>query len=174
MSSHSSSSSSQSSPRQHPGLLNHGFSTSTIFTLGTAHGVVLIRAHTTDDDLHLFAAFVNERQHDINLHWASFMPRTDATNITHEAIVVPVDGDTRLFHTTITPRHLHNPEPQPAEGGPSNNSTVATFPSDEVQQPPEEEAESTNSSTSTHVTDSGYHSSASFHLPNIQEVEQED
>ena len=172
MSSQSSqSSSSQSSPRQHPGLLNHGFSTSTIFTLGTAHGVVLIRAHTTDDDLHLFAAFINERQHDINLHWASFMPRTDATDITHEAIVVPVDSDTRLFHTTITPRSLHNPEPQLAEGSPGNNSTTAVFPGDEIQQPPEEEAENTDSSTN--VTDSGYSSAPSFHLPNIQEAKQE-
>ena len=101
------------------------------------------------------------------------MPRTEATDITHEAIVVPVDSDTRLFHTTITPQPLHNPEPQLTEGSPGNNSMAATFPSDEVQQPPEEEVENTDSSTSTHTADEGY-SSTSFHLPNIQEAEQED
>jgi len=137
----------------------------------TDNGVILIRAHTTNDDLHLFAAFVNERQHDINLHWASFMPGEDATDITHEAIIVPVDDNVQFFHTTITPRSLHNPVPQLAEGSPGNNSTAAIFPEDKIQQPPGEEAEDTNSSTN--VTDSGYHSSASFHLPNIQEAEQE-
>ena len=55
--------------------------------------------------------------------------------------------------------------PQLTEGGPGNNSTTAIFPEDKVQQPPEEEVEDTNSSN---VTDSGYHSSTSFHLPNIQ------
>jgi len=99
------------------------------------------------------------------------MPREDTTDITHKAIVVPVDSDTRLFHTTIAQRPLHNPEPQPAEGSTGNNSMAAVFPEDKIQQPPEEEVKDTNSSTN--VTDSGYHSSASFHLPNIQEAEQE-
>jgi len=49
---------------------------------------------------------------------------------------------------------------------------AAIFPEDEIQQPPEKEVEDTNSSPN--VTNSRYHSTASFHLPNIQEAEQED
>jgi len=77
---------------QHPDLPNLGFPTSTIFTLGTDNGIILIRVHTEANNLHLFAAFVRRNDFTVRLHWTNWEPGTEETIINHNGIDVPVDS----------------------------------------------------------------------------------
>jgi len=65
---------------------------STIFTLGTDNGIILIRVHTEANDLHLFAAFVRRDDFTVRLHWTNWEPGQEETIINHNGIDVPVDS----------------------------------------------------------------------------------
>ena len=152
---------------QHPNLHSDGFPTSTIFTLGTKHGVVLIHMHTTGDNLHFFGTFINQWQHDLNLHWTNFMPGEDTTDITHKSISVPVEDKHPIFRTQISQRPLNtvvpptNPTVPNPEGSSTNNSTSAIFPQDKII----EQQENLPSSP-----DKGYQSGQSFFKPEVQQA----
>ena len=151
----------------HPNLPSGGFPTSTIYTLGTDRGVILIRTHTEGEELFMFAAFVEREQFDVNFHWTSWHPREGATDITHEALIVPLEGQ-HVLSTSIQhqPAQFHYSEqPQPPQGHAAipqeendvAGSTEGIFPADEQGQ-----------ETESHVTDSGYGSAGSFHEPAVQ------
>jgi len=53
----------------HHELPSTGFATSTIFTLGTDDGVILIHMHTDNNQLHFFGTFVRRGHFDITYHW---------------------------------------------------------------------------------------------------------
>jgi len=86
---------------QHLNLPNQGFPTSTIFTLGTDNGVVLIRVHTEVDDLHLFAAFIRRDDFTVRLHWTNWEPGQEETIINHNGIDVPVDSEEPIISASI-------------------------------------------------------------------------
>ena len=153
----------------HPNIPSSGFPTSTIYTLGTDTGVILIRTHTEGDDLHLFSTFIARNQFDVHFHWTSWHPQENATDITHEAIIVPLEGHTVLNETIQhQPGNFHyvpsqQQQPQghttiPEENSNPAGSTEGIFPADEQGQ-------------ETDVTDSGYGSAGSFHEPAIQIAE---
>src|SRR4029077_5450101 len=88
---------------------SHGFSTSTIFTLGTEHGIILCRMHTEGDDLYFFGTFVQRGHFDINLHWTTWRPRDsgEAIDIDHEAISVPVDNTDPILRLPVDYQELN-------------------------------------------------------------------
>jgi len=76
-------------------LVNHklpstGFATSTVFTLGTDNGIILICMYTDNNQLHFFGTFIQCGHFDIQFHWTTWRPREtlDAININHKAVVV--------------------------------------------------------------------------------------
>jgi len=148
--------------QQHPNLPNSGFPTSTTFTLGTESGVILIRAHTTGNQLHIFTASVERENFDINFHWTTWsrQPGNDATDITHEALIVPLDGEEHILRTTVQHQQsqFHYAEPPQS---PQQSQGHMTIPQEET------------GSEESHVTDSGYHSSGSYHPPIITEAQGE-
>jgi len=103
-----------------------GFATSTIFTLGTDDGIILIRMHTDDNQLHFFGTFVRQGHFDIGYHWTTWRPREnfDAINIDHEAIVVPVNNEDPVLRTHVNferfPFAPHPPRYQPQPATPFN------------------------------------------------------
>jgi hypothetical protein len=45
-----------------------------ILTLGTTDGVILVRLHTTDNNLHIFASFINQEVFDTQFLWTNIQP----------------------------------------------------------------------------------------------------
>jgi len=107
-------------------LPSTGFATSTVFTLGTNNGVILIRMHTDNNQLHFFGTFIQRGHFDIQFHWTTWRPREtlDAINVNHEAIVVPVNNEDPVFRTHINfkrfPFAPHPPRYQPRPTTPFN------------------------------------------------------
>jgi len=97
---------------QHPNLPNQGFPTSTIFTLGTDNGIILIRVHTEADDLHLFTTFVRRDDFTVRLHWTNWEPGQEETVINHNGIDVPVDSEEPIISASIRyQRYYHTGPP---------------------------------------------------------------
>src|SRR4029077_6095556 len=94
---------------------SQGFTTSTIFTLGTEHGVILCRMHTEGDNLFFFGTFVQRGHFDINMHWTTWRPRNsgEAIDIDHEAISVPVDNVDPILHLPVEYQELNIRSVQP-------------------------------------------------------------
>src|SRR3979490_148543 len=125
-------------------LPNSGFATSTIFTLGTDDGVILIRMHTDNNQLHFFGTFIRRGHFDITYHWTTWRPREtlNAIDIDHEAIMVPVDNEDPVLRINVNYERLpfapHPPRYQPRPATPfhvapasntsesSSNETEAT------------------------------------------------
>ena len=78
---------------------------SVIITLGTADGAVIIRLHTTGNDLHYFTTFFNRETFDTQFLWGNITtPRDDDRDfiIEHQAVTVPPNVQTsfgNLRHT---------------------------------------------------------------------------
>jgi len=123
---------------EHHELPSTGFPTSTVFTLGTADGIILIRMHTVDNDLYLFGTFVQRGNFDIGLHWTTWRPRPDgeAIDIDHEAIVVPVDNEEPILRLPVQYQQFQHP-PMFHPHSPTHH-TVHTSSSREDSSPPEE------------------------------------
>ena len=96
---------------QHPNLPNQGFPTSTIFTLGTDNGVILIRVHPEADNLHLFAAFIRRDDFTIRLHWTNWEPEEGETVINHNGIDVPVDSEEPIITASIRHQRYYHTRP---------------------------------------------------------------
>jgi len=110
----------------HHELPSSGFATSTIFTLGTDNGIILIRMHTDNNQLHFFRTFVRQGHFDVGYHWTTWQPREnlDTIDINHEAIVVPVDNEDPVLRTHVNferfPFAPHPPRYQPQPATPFN------------------------------------------------------
>jgi len=110
----------------HHELPNSGFATSTIFTLGTDNGVILIRMHTDDNHLYFFGTFIRQGHFDVTYHWTTWRPREtfDTIDIDHKAIMVPVDNDDPVLRTHVNYERLpfipHPPQYQPRPATPFN------------------------------------------------------
>jgi hypothetical protein len=80
---------------------------SVIITLGTVNGAVIIRLHTTGNDLHYFTTFFNRETFDTQFLWGNIMtPRDDDRDfiIEHQAVTVPPNVQTsfgNLRHTRV-------------------------------------------------------------------------
>jgi hypothetical protein len=78
---------------------------SVIITLGTVDGAVIIRLHTTGNDLHYFTTFVNQETFDTQFLWGNITtPRDDDRDfiIEHQAVTIPNNIQTtfrNLRHT---------------------------------------------------------------------------
>jgi len=114
----------------HHELPNSGFATSTIFTLGTDDGIILIRMHTDNNYLYFFGTFIRRGHFDVTYHWTTWRPREtlDAIDIDHEAIMVPVDNEDPVLRTHINYKRLpfapHPPRYQPRPATPFNNTPL--------------------------------------------------
>ena len=104
--------------------------------------------HTDGGRLHLFAAFINNQQFDVNLHWTTWAPGEGSTEINHEAVTIPAEDNDpalydRIIHQTHPPGHetISTTESE-------NGSNDAIFPADEQQQ----------AQQGDHNSDSGYSS----------------
>jgi len=136
-------------------LPSTGFATSTIFTLGTNNGIILICMHTDNNQLHFFRTFVQCRHFDIQFHWTTWRPREtlDAINIDHEAVVVPVDNEEPILRIPVKyemfPFAPHPPQYHPRN--PANHvipiSATSESSGNETAHTPEEPEE-----TPLHVT----------------------
>ena len=84
-------------------LPSTGFATSTVFTLGTNNGIILICIHTNNNQLHFFGTFVQRGHFDIQFHWTTWRPRAtlDAIDIDHKAVVVPVDNEEPILRIPV-------------------------------------------------------------------------
>jgi len=132
----------------HHELPSSGFATSTIFTLGTDDGIILIHMHTDNNQLHFFGTFIQQGHFDIGYHWTTWRPREnfDAININHEAIVVPVNNEDPVLRTHVNferfPLAPHPPRYQPQPATPFNivipASTTSESSSNETAITPEE------------------------------------
>jgi len=100
-------------------LPSTGFATSTIFTLGTDNGIILIHMHTDNNQLYFFGTFVQCGHFDIQFHWTTWRPREtlDAIDIDHEAVVVPVDNEEPILRIPVeyerSPFAPHPPQYHP-------------------------------------------------------------
>src|SRR3979490_2452092 len=114
-------------PSVHHELPSSGFATSTIFTLGTDNGIILIRMHTNNDHLHFFGTFVQRGHFDIVYHWTTWKPREtlDAIDIDHEAIMVPADNEDPVLRINVNYERLpfapHPPQYHPSPPTPFND-----------------------------------------------------
>ena len=169
---------------QHLNLPNQGFPTSTIFTLGTDNGVVLLRVHTEANNLHLFAAFIRRDDFTVRLHWTNWEPEQEETVINHNGIDVPVDSEEpiisasirhqRYYHTGPPfhsqpptepessghlPLYTTNPDAPSEEPSPLNPaaSTTGLYPGSEqhAETETEPEEENENSDTTSQYTETG-------------------
>jgi len=110
----------------HLELPNSGFATSTIFTLGTNNGIILICMHTDNNNLYFFGPFVQRGHFDITYHWTTWKPREtfDAIDIDHEAIMVPVNNKDPVLRLDVNYERLpfthHPPRYQPRPPTPFN------------------------------------------------------
>ena len=82
-----------------------------ILSLGTTDGAVLIRLHTTDNNLHVFTTFVNREMFDTQFLWTNIRPDSVTGNfdIDHQTVTVPADSR-EAFHglqtdTIVLPRN---------------------------------------------------------------------
>jgi len=138
-------------------LPSSGFATSTVFTLGTDNGIILIHMHTNNNQLYFFRTFIRHGHFDISYHWTTWRPREnfDAININHEAILVPINNEDPVLRTHINferfPFAPHPPQYQPQPATPFNvvipASSTGKSSSDEAAITPQE-----TENISLHVT----------------------
>jgi hypothetical protein len=65
---------------------------SVIITLGTVDGAVIIRLHTTGNNLHYFTTFVNRKTFDMQFLWGNIMTPRDNNRdfiLEHQAVIIP-------------------------------------------------------------------------------------
>ena len=107
-------------------LPSTGFATSTVFTLGTNNGVILIHMHTNNNQLYFFGTFVQCRHFDVQFHWTTWQPREnlDAINIDHEAVMVPVDNKEPILRIPVEYERFPF-APHPPQYYPRNTTTHA-------------------------------------------------
>jgi len=136
-------------------LPSTGFATSTVFTLGTDNGIILICMHTNNNQLHFFGTFIQHGHFDIQFHWTTWRPREtlDTIDIDHEAVVVPVDNEEPILRIPVEYERFPF-APHPPQYHPRNPtsyvipaSTTSKSSSNETASAPEEPEE-----TPLHIT----------------------
>ena len=141
---------------------------STLFTLSTENGIILIWMHTTGDDLHLFAAFVSRDNFDLRLHWTMWEPRQDETVIDHEGVTIPVDNEEPIIRAAIRRQRYYHGDPQYRFQPP----TVPTSPEQPPIYAPLPEGASPNSSVNPAASTTGLYPPSERH-PELPETETE-
>jgi hypothetical protein len=66
-----------------------------ILTLGTTDGVILVCLHTTNNNLHIFASFINREVFDTQFLWTNIQPNRDTGNfdLDHQIVTIPTDSN---------------------------------------------------------------------------------
>jgi hypothetical protein len=66
-----------------------------ILTLGTTDGVILVRLHTTNNNLHIFTSFINREVFDMQFLWTNIWPNRDTGDfdIDHQTVTIPANSN---------------------------------------------------------------------------------
>ena len=91
-----------------------------ILTLGTTDGTILIRLHTTNNNLHVFATFISCNHFDTQFLWTNIRPNpvTGDFDISHQTVTVAADAELPFSHIRHHRRHFRvDPTPDPSESG---------------------------------------------------------
>ena len=115
-----------------------------ILTLGTTDGVILVRLHTTDNNLHIFASFINREVFDTQFLWTNIRPNRDTGDfdLNHQTVTIPADSNEAFFNIQQSishfPRHpmddarehgnneMENPPAPPYEPSPGHSPDYYT------------------------------------------------
>jgi hypothetical protein len=65
---------------------------SVIITLGTVDGAILIRLHTTKNNLHLLATFIDRENPNTQFLWTNVRPNATGFDIDHQTVTIPNDS----------------------------------------------------------------------------------
>ena len=130
-----------------------------ILTLGTTDGAILIRLHTTDNNLHVFATFVNREHFDTQFLWTNVRPNhiTGDFDISHQTVTVAADAQQPFSHIRQNTRHFRvDPTPDSSERGEDETENPPAPPyepspshSPENHTPAAQEADNTGNSEET-------------------------
>ena len=72
--------------------LNSSLPHAVILTLGTTNGAILIRLHTTDNNLHIFTTFVSRDVFDTRFLWTNIRLDVNNFDINHQTVTVAADS----------------------------------------------------------------------------------
>jgi hypothetical protein len=85
-----------------------------ILTLRTTDGVILVRLHTTGNNLHTFTSFINREVFDTQFLWINIQPNRDTGDfdLDHQTVTIPADSNKAFSNiqqsTSHFPRHPTN------------------------------------------------------------------
>jgi hypothetical protein len=79
-----------------------------ILTLGTTNGVILVHLHTTDDNLHLFATFINRDVFNTQFLWTNIRPNQDTGDfdLDHQTVTIPADSNKAFSNIQQSTSHF--------------------------------------------------------------------
>jgi hypothetical protein len=115
-----------------------------ILTLRTTDGVILIHLHTTNNNLHIFASFINQEVFDTQFLWTNIQPNRDTGDfdLDYQTVTIPADSNEAFSNiqqsTSHFPRYLmndtrehgdnemENPPAPPYETSPAHSSDYYT------------------------------------------------
>ena len=78
-----------------------------ILTLGTTDGAILVRLHTTDNNLHVFTTFVNREMFNTQFLWTNIRPDSVTGNFDIDHQTVTVATDSREAFRGLQQTHTH-------------------------------------------------------------------
>jgi hypothetical protein len=79
-----------------------------ILTLGTTDGVILVWLHTTDNNLHIFATFINRDVFDTRFLWTNIRPNQDTGDfdLDHQTVTIPADSNEAFSNIQQSTSHF--------------------------------------------------------------------
>ena len=137
--------------------LNHSIPHAVILTLGTDDGTILVRLHTTNNNLHVFATFISREHFDTRFLWTNIRPNhiTGDFDISHQTVTVATDAQEAFSHIRQNRRHFRvDPTPDASELGDNEEENPPAPPYE--PSPPQSQQ-----------------SQQSFHYPAVQHAEQQ-
>jgi hypothetical protein len=79
-----------------------------ILTLGTTDGVILVRLHTTNNNLHIFTSFINREAFDTQFLWTNIWPNQDTGdfNLDHQTVTILADSNEAFSNIQQSTSHF--------------------------------------------------------------------
>jgi hypothetical protein len=76
--------------------------------LGTTNGALLVRLHTTDNNLHIFSTFIDRGNFDTRFLWTNIRPSktTGDFDISHQTITIATDAEEAFENVRHSTRYF--------------------------------------------------------------------
>jgi hypothetical protein len=79
-----------------------------ILTLRTTDGVILVHLHITNNNLHIFASFINQEVFDTQFLWTNIQPNQDTGdfNLDHQTVTIPANSNEAFSNIQQSTNHF--------------------------------------------------------------------